>query len=187
MPLWLAAAIVTIRVYNYVAVAPAEMTAARATATRIFEPAGISLRWIECRVPGANGGALCTEPLREGGEFVLRLSESSGANTLGRVALGSSLIDVHTGGGVLITVDPRLVSGVAGQAGVDPSPVLGRAIAHEIGHLLIGTSGHARTGLMRALWSQRELRGNRPADWRFSKEEAAVMRRGLLGHTRAAN
>lgn len=37
--------------------------------------------------------------------------------------------------------------------------VLGRAVAHEIGHYLLGTRGHSRAGLMRADFSAREFTG----------------------------
>ena len=60
---FLLAALVTIRVYDYAAVPPAQMAAARAAAGRIFEDAGISVSWLECRVPGAPERAACTEPL----------------------------------------------------------------------------------------------------------------------------
>ena len=180
----LAVAILTIRIYNYAAVPPEPLSAARATADRIFEDAGISLAWIDCRVPGSSVADPCTERLADG-EFVLRLRETPGATPLRHITLGSSLVDLHAGGGVLITVDPRLVATVARQAGADFSIVLGRAMAHEVGHIVIGTASHAPTGLMRALWSQRELCGNRPADWRFSNDEASLMRRNLLGIRRA--
>jgi hypothetical protein len=181
------AADATIRIYNYAKVPGDQLEAARSTADGIFEAAGISLTWIDCRVPGGRAGAACTEGLREGGEFVLRLLESSTRGTGRRVALGSSLIDRRAGGGVLITIDPRLILTVARQAKAEPSVLLGRALAHELGHLLIGTTAHARAGLMRALWSQSELRGGRPADWRFSPEEARLMRHTLVGGARRAN
>ena len=57
-----------------------------------------------------------------------------------------------------MTIDPRLVGAVAAQAEADPSLVLGRAIAHELGHLLIGTTRHSTHGLMRALVANK-LRG----------------------------
>jgi hypothetical protein len=53
-------------------------------------------------------------------------------------------------------------------------------VAHEIGHLLLGTSKHSKEGLMRALWSHDELRGAKPTHWGFSAAEAARMREGLL-------
>jgi hypothetical protein len=53
------------------------------------------------------------------------------------------------------------------------------AMAHEIGHLLLGTSAHASTGLMRAIWSRDELHRHDPADWQFSSVESATMIRAL--------
>jgi hypothetical protein len=185
--LLLAAALVTIRIYNYAAVSPAELAAARANADRVFQDAGMSLQWVNCRVSNSAEGDACTELLRDSGEFVLRLQTAWNERIPSQVALGSSLIDGRSGGGVLITIDPRLVHVVALQAQADPSTVLGRAIAHELGHLLIGTPGHSRHGLMRALWSQGELRGNRAGDWRFSADEAELMRRTIAKSVRAAN
>jgi hypothetical protein len=187
VPLVLAVALVTIRIYNYAAVSPAELSSARADADRIFQDAGMTLQWVSCRVPNSAEGGACTEPLRDSGEFVLRLQTAPTRHIPPHAMLGSSLIDGLGGGGVLITIDPRVVRTVASQAGADPSTVLGRAIAHELGHLLTGTRGHPPHGLMRAFWSQRELRGHSAADWRFSADEAELMRRTAARGERAAN
>ncbi len=61
-------------------------------------------------------------------------------------------------------------------AGVDVTDVLSRAVAHEIGHLLLGSREHARRGLMRALWSAADFRRNATLDWLFSPDEARTMR-----------
>jgi hypothetical protein len=182
----LAAAIVTIRIFNYTAVPAAEIAAARATADEIFQQTGISLQWIECRVPGAAGGAMCAGPMGES-EFVLRLLESPDPGRAKWLALGSSLVDVEAHGGVLITIDPVRTAAIATQAGVESPLVLGRAMAHELGHMLLGTPRHEKTGLMRARWLQRELRDNNPRDWHFSRREADAIRHGLAVRTRAAN
>jgi hypothetical protein len=183
---FLAAAIVTIRICNYAAVPAEQIAAARAAADGIFQENGISLQWIDCRVPGAATGAGCAGPLGES-EFVLRLLESPNRSQAKHLALGSSLLDVETHGGVLITIDPARTAAIAAQAGVDSALVLGRAMAHELGHMLLGMSRHPDTGLMRARWSQRELRENNASDWQFSPREAGAMRRSLAVRTRAAN
>jgi hypothetical protein len=181
----LAAALVTIRIYNYASVNPAELAGARDDAERIFQGTGLSLRWVNCRVPGDGGGEACLEPLRPGGEFVLRLLDGN-APVTSHVSLGSSIFDGQSGTGVLITVDPRLIHLLALQAEADAPTLLGRAIAHELGHLLIGSPNHAPYGLMRALWSQRELRSRKSSrNWRFSSDEGARMV-GNLQRTRAA-
>jgi hypothetical protein len=198
VPQLVAAVIVTIRIYNYAAVPAEQLAAARAAADGIFQETGISLQWIDCRVPGAAMGAACAGPLGER-EFVLRLLESPNPNSNPnpssstnpnhdkRLALGRSLLDVETHGGVLITIDPARTAAVAAQAGANSTLVLGRAMAHELGHMLLGTPRHADTGLMRAVWSQRELRENTASDWHFSLREAGAMRHGLAVRTGAAN
>ncbi|MCM3880073.1 MAG: hypothetical protein ND807_08200 [Vicinamibacterales bacterium] len=192
----LLAAMVVIRSYNYADVPPDELARARATADRVFQQAGISLQWIDCWVPDRPSSIVdrrssgCNEPLRDGSEFVLRLMSSDRpvppASTT-RLAMGSSLIDHDSGSGALTTVDPALVTAIARSASAEYSTLLGRAMAHELGHLLLGHAHHSTNGLMRAIWSQDEIRGIRPAGWQFSRGEAAQMRQGLASRSRAAN
>ena len=54
--------------------------------------------------------------------------------------------------------------------------VLGHAVAHEIGHLLMSTNSHAPRGLMRAGWRTNELRDMAERRLLFSHEEAERMR-----------
>jgi hypothetical protein len=137
----------------------------------------------------AKAGQECAQPLREGSDFVLRLVPPPAANHSSSriVAMGSSLINHDSRAGALTTVDPELVLKIARASGVDFATLLGRAIAHEIGHLLLGHSQHSRDGLMRAFWSQDEIRGIRTASWQFSEAEAAQMRQGLAARARSGN
>ena len=182
-----AGAAVAIRTYNYATVPDGHLAAARLEATRIFERAGISLDWIDCRVPGGFGGAACTEPLLAGRDLMLRLVDRIPARGERIVALGESMLDREQRSGVLMTIDVFPVRAVAEQAFTAVPTLLGRAIAHEIGHLLLGSAAHPVAGLMRALWSRDELRGLRPAHWGFSAREAAKMRQAVLGHSRTAD
>ena len=213
----LLAAMVVIRTYNYAQVPAEDLTHARETVNRTFGRAGISLRWVDCWVPSSivhrpstslgatlssssfdelrtkgrpssSDAAACAEPLREGTEFVLRLMASPARSSGARhVALGSSLVDRGAASGALITADPDLVASIAQSANADFATLLGRSLAHEVGHLLLGQTRHSRSGLMRAVWSQDELRGIRPANWGFSRAEAAQMRQGLATRSRSAN
>jgi hypothetical protein len=191
----LLAAMVVIRTYNYAQVPPEQLARARATTERTFQRAAISITWIECRVPADRRSSIvdrpeCTRPLHEGSEFMLRLMppiHATDRGSLRHIEMGSSVIDRTTGGGALATVDSDLVMNIAHDLGAEDSTLLGRAVAHEIGHLLLGHPRHSRDGLMRAIWSQAEIRGLRPAGWQFSAAEAAQMRQGLAGRARAAN
>ena len=172
-------AAVAVRTYNYAALSTVQLAAARSETARIFERAGISLEWIECRVPGVLEGAACTEPLVAGRDLMLRLVDRIPAQGGRIVALGESMLDREQRGGVLMTIDVFPVRAIAEQAFTAVPTLLGRAIAHEIGHLLLGSADHPRSGLMRALWSRDELRSLRPAHWGFSDREAAQMRQAV--------
>jgi hypothetical protein len=178
---------VSIRTYNYAAVAGDQMSEAQSEAAHIFKGAGIWLEWIECRVPGSGAGVACTEPLLVGRDFMLRLVDRAPVAGERVVALGESMLDREQRGGVLMTIDLFPVRAVAEKTATAVSTLLGRAIAHEIGHLLLGSAEHPRLGLMRALWSQEELRGLKPAHWGFSSREAAQMRETLRQLTRTAD
>ena len=178
---------VAIRTYNYAALSVAQLSESRAEAAHIFRQAGIALEWVECRVPGSVDGVPCTEPLLVGRDLMLRLVDRLPSPGERIVALGESILDREQRGGVLMTVDVFPVRAIAARASAPVSILLGRAIAHEIGHLLLGTPTHPRLGLMRALWSHDELRGAKPAHWGFSSREAAQMRETLRQLTRTAD
>jgi len=55
------------------------------------------------------------------------------------------------------------------------SIVLGAAIAHELGHLLISKE-HTETGIMKAYFNQSDFRKARQGELRFSAEQARVIR-----------
>ena len=174
---------VVVRTYDYSDGSRERLSAARREAEEIFRKAEISVRWIDCEVPNRPGGARCTEPLVAGRDLMMRLldrGDNRRSNTPRAVGLGESLIDRQRSSGVLMTLDLSAVRGIAVETSVDIPTLLGRAIAHEIGHLLLGSSTHPRDGLMRALWSQEELRGLKPAYWGFSPREAAQMRLALV-------
>jgi hypothetical protein len=173
---------IVIRTYTQPASA-GEMRTARRTASAILEGAGIQAYWLECALPGAVTADPpedpCTKPLRRN-ELLVRIV-TAGAVDRRRHAdtLGFAFVDVDAGGGSLATVYADRVASMAQDAGIDTAELLGRTMAHEVGHLLLGTNQHAPHGLMRASWSGAELRRNRATQWRFGGEEAAVMRKGL--------
>ena len=177
---------VVVRTYNYAALPAEPLTDAKTEAQNIFRRAGILVVWVDCRVRSAAHGAACTDPLSAGRELMLRLVDRAPAEGERIVTLGESMLDRERQGGVLMTVDLFRVRGIAERTSTSTSILLGRAFAHEIGHLLLGSAEHPRLGLMRALWSHDELRGLKPAHWGFSSREAARMRQGLRGRSRTA-
>jgi hypothetical protein len=158
-----------------------DMAAARHTASDILGRAGIRVAWLECGAPGDGSTAApaCNEPLRSN-ELVVRIVPAGSADSQPRAgSLGFAFIDPDAGGGWLATVYADRVATMAQAAGADRAELLGRAMAHEIGHLLIGSNAHARHGLMRASWSGADLRRNRATEWLFGGSEREVMRKRI--------
>jgi hypothetical protein len=100
--------------------------------------------------------------------------------------LGEALIDTRARAGVLATVYVDRVNWLAARTGVDRDELLGRAIAHELGHLLMGTSTHGTTGLMRPVWSPSDVRRRESGDWSFEPQEIAAIKARARGRQESA-
>ena len=164
---------VVARVYNTARVEPPVTDLALATATRLMTAGAIGVAWRDCDVPNA-----CARvPVRE---FVIRLVRSQADVADGApFVLGEASIDLHEQAGVLATIYVDRVERMARLSEADIAPLLGRAIAHELGHLLLATNAHSSSGLMRAQWTSKEVRGNLLADWILAREDAEAIRRRL--------
>ena len=58
--------------------------------------------------------------------------------------------------------------------------ILGHAIAHEVGHVLLGTNGHSVGGLMRARWGRAEWQTVAAAHLAIAPADAEKMAASLL-------
>jgi hypothetical protein len=127
---------------------------------------------------------MCQAPLASN-ELVARILPAGTAE--GRtylITLGDALVDVETGSGSIATVSTDRVRTMAQGAGADVAQLLGRAMAHEIGHLLLGTTQHASQGPMRASWSGADHRRDLKTDWLFGTREGQAMRSAIANRVR---
>ena len=106
----------------------------------------------------------------------MRILPSYLPDTASGVPLGEAVGDSRTHKGSFATVFADRIWSTSDRAGANPRDVLGWVIAHEIGHLLVGTNYHARQGLMRGVWTDLELRRPIGLEWHFSPSEARRMR-----------
>jgi hypothetical protein len=166
-----------IRVYNNVGLPAEDLRTATLGAELILGRAGIAVAWIECwnrDAEPAMGAEICRRPA-EADALTLRLPSSSSVRPAKVVSMGYSLVRLEDRAPFLATVYMDVVTSVALDANIDVLALLGRAIAHEIGHLLLNTTRHANGGLMREKWTQDELRRNDAADWEFREQDIAIM------------
>ena len=181
-----------VRLYDAAGLDAATQRAAVQVAQASLESVTGGITWRECRAGGPAGDGTspdaardaCARPLGPN-EMVVRFVRVPLADRYrGTLRLGDSFVDGTVRTGALATVYVTRVAWLANEASSDMRALLGRTMAHEIGHLLLGSNHHGRRGLMRARWSREELQRNRAEDWRFSDddrrgiEEASLVRAG---------
>ena len=158
----------------------AEQTVALRAAAGVLAAAGIDVTWLPCGSDAAAAhAASCDTPPGRGVLSVRFVRLPGTPSARGELRLGYSLVDTGIGEGSLATMYVDRVQWLAAQAGADAAVLLGFAVAHEIGHLLLGTNAHAAAGLMRAVWSRAQLQHAEIGDWRFSPDEAVKMQSAL--------
>jgi hypothetical protein len=174
--------ILTVRVYNYAEVPSGTLVAAEAEAQRILKAAGVDAVWLDCLEPpgrlqsGANQDCAGTFG---GTTVVLRILPSSAPAQ----ATFSDTVFGFTWGTALASVFySRVADFVHDLHGYDSEvPVLlGDAITHELGHLLLGPASHSSTGIMCTHWDEKYLRQALMARQFFNARQSAALRANLL-------
>ena len=153
-------ALIPVRVYNYVHVSEADLLQATGVVQRILQEAGVRAVWQDCSVPtGPLRTANDCESKRMRGGLVINLVKHLERIFPGveSTALGFS-VSPQTGEPATIAyIDcPRTRTLASSTAFAFPE-LLGFAVAHEIGHLLLGDRVHSQTGIMKARWRTRDL------------------------------
>lgn len=174
-------AVVNVRIYNYGQVPTPVLQAASLEASRIFERAGLASNWEICRIRESVN--VPDDPpcagLTGSNEFAVRVVGDTTHNHPDRSLpdiLGYAVISPdHVG--ILATVLFQRVCDLAERSRTDTTALLARVMAHEVGHLVIGSNEHARTGIMRGVWKLDPNGSSEAADWKFSLDEVARMRR----------
>lgn len=164
---------VVVRVYDLALESAARRAAVISTAAAIIDDAGIRARWVACDAAPARRDETCRTPVRQGDLIVRILRDGSLPEHDGQCPLGYAVVDVHAHAGALATVFADRVWRMGEESRADVDVLLGRAVAHEVGHLLLRSDAHSPSGLMRGLWTDGEVFRNRPEDWVFSPLDRA--------------
>ena len=144
-----------IGLYDYADLSAKETVRLTETADLVFAHSGIHVVWRHCRgalpvVPGTT-----CEAEMQINEIVVRLQpggprSSDDGRTL---HLGHSIVTAE--GGYYASVFVPAVRAQAAGLGLAFDLVMGYAVAHEVGHCLLGP-GHSYAGLMRVAWSRKD-------------------------------
>jgi len=143
--------------YSRVELSPWLLDAGAAEATRLLSTIPVRLSWLNCAAPAHP--AKCESPETPADLTIRLLSKAlphASPNALGMAMWSDS------GGSVALFFDRALS---IRRPGILLPHILGRAMAHEIVHLLLGVESHSDLGLMRRQWSAEDPRMDSRACW----------------------
>ena len=146
---------IRVRVDNYTQVSPGTLAGAEREAARILDAAGLRTVWLDC--PKGHSPAVTKDPCQDPlgpSDIELRLVFESAQSKFQDTVFGFA---VHP---ILATVyydyPVRLARG--DNADFELPIILGCVIAHELGHLLLGSNSHSGSGIMQPRWERKQVR-----------------------------
>jgi hypothetical protein len=175
-----------IRLYN-LANAPAKtVEQASAVAGHVLAEAGIAVFWEEGSTDSLEGRLTDMSPsgIVTPGDTRTYLVVTVVKRTSAGVypgALGYALPLARQGAHATIFYDRVEKLSLGLRVGSDVGSLLGAAIAHEIGHVLLGSTEHAAQGLMKARWGTAEFQQLACKDLRFASVDVPGLRAGAVG------
>jgi hypothetical protein len=175
----------TVRVYDYVNLPAGARDEIMANAKRVLLQAGVSVEFVQCSRGGEQAGLpACTGPLGPA-DLVLRIFEPKMA--VKGEELGYAAMTPEGGACITVFINPAQEKGRV--VSLSNGTLLGHAVAHEIGHLLLGANSHSPAGIMRSVWRRVDEEWMVKGALLFDKRQAARMQTAVerIGQARVAS
>lgn len=176
-------ATVTIRLYNYAAVSPKTLARARQETNTVFRDTGIRLSWVECGPSEQDTEKfLACEQVGDSWAPIIQVIRRTP-----RELARSDAAPAGAALGKRAAVFYDRIKAVAENMGIPVSVVLGCAMAHELGHILMGMGNDAHgQGIMTARLGRSELAQAEKGRLVFTSQQTERMRARLLEERLAA-
>lgn len=158
---------------NHAGVAEDVWQRAQATASRIYEAAGIKVVWIDS---AATAGV---STLRSDLTMIVSAAPSAPGLTSSKHVLGFALQPRNRGR--LAYAFYGRIQDFARDTHADAGSMLGHVMAHEMGHLLLSREAHSLFGLMRGRWHESQAELLSVGMLTFTNDEAAAIRARVVG------
>jgi len=164
---------ITVRVYNLTQALPAVLAEAEREAGQILAKAGLSVIWSECWPVFSTNVSQepCEEERLEATAIRLRILPipvgNGSQDTVFGFAIHPALASVYYESAV------RFAKNDEGRFEIPP--ILGCVMAHEIGHLLLGSKSHSFSGVMRSRWDREQLREAMMGALLFTPKQVRLM------------
>ena len=160
-----------VSVFNDAEVDAVSLARGEGQAAKILRRAQVDLTFLECK---HGGSARCLQP--DDGHFSLRVVRRS--QNLRSEAFGVAFLD-EVGHGTQADVFFDEVQRLSANTKVDVSELLGHVIAHELGHLILGSHAHSASGIMSPRWEASELNQLVKGNLLFNPEQGEVMQKRM--------
>ena len=169
---------ITLRMYNH-GMSRGLLVHAETEAGAILKQAGIEAAWVDCPLKAAEREdyLACEEPMGPT-DFVVKVLNVGEADRFSKhhEALGQALECPREQAGCSAYIFYRDVLALARDGDASEFQVLGHALAHEIGHLLMGPNSHSAVGGMRGEWNHWDLKMIARAYLFFTEQQAKQIR-----------
>jgi len=167
---------ITVSVYDDIRLPPRVLADAEREATRIYERAGVPILWISCAMSSdAHTDLRCRE---QPSPMHLNVRIVPHAVTASDSVFGVAFLS-EEGTGVYTDVFYDSIEKLDQDSHIGSARVLGHVMAHELGHLILGSNAHSYWGVMCPSWHREELRLASMGNLVFSEEQARFMRERL--------
>ena len=172
----------TVRIENYSGTSARLIKSAQLHAAKIFRGAGVELRWVDCRAGSSgrveNPACLRTE-WTDRSQYAHRSPVTDNEFSGQPGVVGIAQLPPAGGFGYMAYVFYQRVEELCGHE-FPKAPVLGHMIAHELGHLLLGSNTHSRSIIMHVPWRSWELQRACEFGMRFTKQQSDRIRANVL-------
>ena len=148
-------------------------------AAMILQRTGVELLSVDCSLEAARSAPPCSG-FRGPNQFSIRLIrwQEKGTDEIACRKLGfAHALDTTPGNGI-VYLFADVIAAVAKDRRVPQQDVLGVAITHEIGHLLIA-KGHSDAGIMRGRLEESEWRKASQGLLGFTPQQAEIIRKSV--------
>ncbi len=164
---------IRVRVTNYTEATPATVSKAEREAGRLLDEAGLNAVWIDC--PVGQSAVIASDPCQQPlapTDIVLRVLPDRARNGVQDSAFGIAVLPV------LASVYYEHAASLArADGGEFETPIiLGFVMAHEIGHLMLGSNSHSDTGIMQGQWERKQVRQIMRGDLHFTAQQSKLIR-----------
>jgi len=178
---------ITIRVHDYAQIKSGVLLQAERSAGGILRDAGVETNWVECGVGEApHGDAACARAVTALDFLLNLLPQSMAQRSNFRNDVFGVAIESEKDFGFYASIFYNKVEDCAAHEHLDLIPLLGHVIAHELGHLLLGTHSHTDRGLMSASWSSKHLQAAERRALTFSSSEAQRLQIAMMARRQSA-